>query len=243
MHKSYARAIDDHAAYNVDLPATSCLFSRVIGSTGIVSHDLGALSEIDISTDPHQSLQLRRSSTSTPSPSHPVSGSTPAPAAAPSSAATAWTELNATPGHPLDNGAVDALAGDISSLQVQGVLGEQPKPEWQLDHPLVTLTLKASSPSSTNVTWVVAKPTSGDYYVLKSSAYPWFFQVNSDTGKALLDAESDLKALAGRSWQGACRSRAPETLESGPCEVTTSLARPQRGRPRVGQEPRVGGWA
>ncbi len=176
VHKSYARGVNDHAAYSVDLASYELPVQQSDWlDTAIAARDLGSLSEINIVTDPQQSLQMRHGTAS----------------------ATVWTEASATPGHEIDSSSVDALARDISSLQVQGVLGTQAKPEWQLDHAALALTLKAAQPAGANVTWTLSKPTSGDYYVLKSSQYPWFFQVDSGTGKQLIDASETSKLFKG----------------------------------------------
>lgn len=214
VHKSYARALNDHAAYSVDVASYELPVQQSDWlDTDLAARDLGSLSEIDISTDPHQSLQLHHAAASAPV---SAGGSSSAPHAAPTagsaSAATAsaavWTQVNAVPGHELDSSAVDALARDISSLQVQGVLGTQAKPEWQLDHPALALTMKTSQSAPSNVTWSLAKPSSGDYYVLKSSQYPWFFQVDSGTGRQLIEAGEPSKLFKGAADKSAAASAA-----------------------------------
>jgi Domain of unknown function (DUF4340) len=223
VHKAYARALDDHAAYSVDLASYELPVQQSDWlDTGLASRDLGSLSEINITTDPHQSLQLRHGTASASataaggaSASHPPAGAGSAGAA---SSAAVWTEANATPGHEIDSSSVDALARDISSLQVQGVLGTQPKPEWQLEHASLTLTLKTAQPAPASVTWTLSKPSSGDYYVLKSSQYPWFFQVDSGTGKQLADAGETSKLFKGAA--------ARETAEKSAAASSAKPAKP-----------------
>lgn len=200
VHKSYARAHNDHAAYSVDLASYELPVQQSDWlDTAIAARDLGSLGEIDITTNPHQSLQLRHGTASATG-SHPAAGAASAGTAA--AGATPWTEANATPGHEVDSGGVDALARDVSSLQVQGVLGTQAKPEWQLDHAVLALTLKTAPPAPATVTWTLSKPSSGDYYVLKSSQYPWFFQVDAGTGKQLLDASESGKLFKSAAEKG-----------------------------------------
>ena len=209
VHKAYARAANDHAAYSVDVASYELPVQQSDWlDTALASRDLTSLSEIDITTDPHQSVQLRHASSSSAptaaggaSASHAAAQSSSGGAAAAS--APVWVQANATAGHELDSSSVDALAGDISALQVQGVLGTQPKPEWQLDHAALAMTLKTSQATPTNVTWALAKPSSGDYYVLKSSQYPWYFQVDSATGKQLIDASQTSKLFKGAEQKNA----------------------------------------
>jgi len=200
VHKSYARALDDHAAYSVDVASYELPVQQSDWlDTALASRDLTNLSEIDITTDPHQSLQLRHAA---PSAKSAASSSTP-PAAGTAAAAgvgaASWVQTNPTAGHELDSSSVDALARDISSLHVQGVLGTQPKPEWQLDHAALGLTMKTAASPPADVTWTLAKPSTGDFYVLKSSQYPWFFQVDTGTGKQLIDASGTSKLFKGAS--------------------------------------------
>ena len=218
VHKAYARTQDDHAAYSVDVASYELPVQQSDWlDTGLASHDLGSLSEIDITTDPHKSLQLRHGTAS--------------PGGA--SGAAVWTEANPTAGHELDGNGVDALARDLSGLQVQGVLGAQPKPEWQLDHPMLTLGLKGSHPAAANITWTLAKPSSGDYYVLKSSQYPWYFQVDSATGKQLLDASQADKLFKGAAAKSATGAAAK------PSQGRTGGVRPPR--PATGAKASVTG--
>jgi hypothetical protein len=207
VHKSYARALDDHAAYSVDVASYELPVQQSEWlDTAMASRDLTSLRELDISTDPHRSLKLRHATAGTPASAGGSSAAHTAPTTGLPGAAAAspavWTQLDAAPGHELDSSSVDALARGISSLQVQGVLGTQAKPEWQLDHPALALTMKTAQSPPSSITWSLAKPSSGDYYVLKSSQYPWFFQVDSGTGKQLLDAAGPsklFKAAADKS--------------------------------------------
>jgi hypothetical protein len=198
VHKSYARALDDDAAYSVDVASFELPLQQSDWlDTALASRDLASLSEIDITTDPHQSLQLRHA--------------TPSAAGTAAASAPAWWQVNATPGHELDSSGVDALARAISALQVQGVLGTQAKPEWQLDHAALALSMKTAQSRPADVTWALAKPSSGDYYVLKSSQYPWFFQVDSGTGKQLLDASETGKLFKGVADKNAAAGPSPKS--------------------------------
>lgn len=233
VHRSYARAINDHAAYSVDLASFELPVQQSDWlDSALASRDLGSLSEIDITTDPHQSLQLRHGAVTSPAAaaagpgaSKPVSAASAGKSAA--AEATPWTQANATAaGHEIDSSSVDALARDISSLQVQGVLGTQAKPEWQLDHAALALTMQTTQAAPGKVSWTLSKPSSGDYYVLKSSQYPWFFQVDLSTGKQLVDAGEPNKLFKGAE---ASSAGAPMAKPAQPGAKTTS---PRPAAPR-----------
>ena len=68
------------------------------------------------------------------------------------------------------------------------VLGTTAKPEWQQDHPVLSLSLKDEKAHV--VDWTLSRPQNGDFYVLKSSSQPWFFSLSAALGKELTDASA-----------------------------------------------------
>jgi hypothetical protein len=197
VHKSYARTQADHATYSVDLaPYEIPTQSSDWLDTDVLRKDLGNLTEIEVTTDPHQSLQLvhhNAPATGGAAAKAAAAGGVAAggaPAAGGASPSTDWTVADLPAGDQVDAGHVEALAREIEDLRVENVLGTQVRPEWQQDHPSLVLAMKSDRTPSATVTWTVAKPTSGDYYVLKSSQYPWYFQVDASSGKQLIDASA-----------------------------------------------------
>ncbi|HUX74804.1 MAG TPA: DUF4340 domain-containing protein [Steroidobacteraceae bacterium] len=97
-----------------------------------------------------------------------------------------WSAAPLARGKQVDTAQVEALARAIGELRVDKVLGEQPDPDWQLADPLLLLTVKSSDGKA--ATWTLAKPKSGDFDVLKSSAHPWYFSLGAAQAKPFLDA-------------------------------------------------------
>jgi hypothetical protein len=168
LRKSDARNGADRAVYAVDLP-TYELPTNVSAwlSTDLLSADAGKLGEIDVAGGAHDSLQLVRQKGSGQQPD-------------------SWTDPALKGDQRIDSAHAELLAEQIGALHIDAVLGTAAKPEWQQDHPLLTLTLKDDKSQSAQ--WALSKPSSGDFYVLKSSSRPWFFSVSPAAGKALLDA-------------------------------------------------------
>ena len=229
VHKAYARALADRAAYNVDVAGYDLSVDESDWiDAGMASRDLGSLAEIAITTDPHQSLQLRAGAARTAASASASQPAVPAASASAAQATTAWAAVSPTPGHEIDSAKVDSMAHDIGALQVQGALGQQPKPEWQMDHPQLSLTMKPSKGTTPDVTWTIAKPSSGDYYVLKSSQYPWYFEVATATGKELVDESQATALFKGSAAKAA--AGAPTATKAGagaPARPTGQPVRPQ----------------
>ena len=97
-----------------------------------------------------------------------------------------WSAVGLPHGRTLDATKAASLVDSVGALHVDAALGTQPNPDWQVDHPAVRLTIK--KPDGTTETWLLSKPKSGDYVVLKSSAHPWYFSLSAALAKPLLDA-------------------------------------------------------
>jgi hypothetical protein len=169
LRKSDARTGADRAVYAVDL-ATYELPTDAASwlNTDVLHDDVVKLTELDVESAKGDKVELRKQ------------------AATDQQASSTWTDPALTGDKHIDSAHAEALADQLSQLRVDGVLGTELKPEWQQDHPVLTLQMKDDK--SHSVGWTVSKPTSGDYYVLKSSAHPWYFSVSSSAAKAMMDA-------------------------------------------------------
>jgi len=168
LRKSDARLAGERAIYAVDLAA----YQLPTGASDWFNDDLlqvpvDLLSEIDVGGAQRENMKLTRTL---------AAGKAPGP----------WIASPLARGKQVDLAQVDALARAIGELRVDKVLGKQPDPDWQLDHPLLQLTVKSSDGKA--ATWTLAKPKSGDFDVLKSSAQPWYFSLGTAQAKPFLDA-------------------------------------------------------
>jgi Domain of unknown function (DUF4340) len=99
----------------------------------------------------------------------PATASNPVPAAT-TAAATAgaagtsgtgvkvWVDPSLPQGRQVDGAHVDALAQDIANLRVDGILGLAAQPQWQQDHPLLTLALHDDKHPDQIDTWTISQP-------------------------------------------------------------------------------------
>ncbi len=89
-----------------------------------------------------------------------------APAASPAATAIAaattgtkvWVDPSLPSGQQVDGAHVDALARDIADLRVDGILGVSAQPEWQQDHPLLTLAIHNDQHPGQVDTWTLSQP-------------------------------------------------------------------------------------
>lgn len=204
VRQTDARTASDRAVYAIDL-ASYELPTQASDwfDANLLQRNAASLTELQI-THPHDQLTLMR-------PSTPAAASAPkstvsANAAAPVEQPAAWSASTLPAGQHLNNANADALAQAAAQVSVTGVLGTAPKPEWQQEHPALALTLKDNQGHTES--WTVSQPTSGDFYVLKSSAQPWYFSVSSEAGKQLVDASTRSTLLADSSAPTASRSSA-----------------------------------
>jgi hypothetical protein len=168
LRKSDARTQADHAVYAVDMP----IYELPTQASGwldgdLLHHEAEQLAELDVLTGAHDSIQLlRQKGTAQPS--------------------AAWTDPTLKPDKQIDSAHAETLARTVAQMHVDDVLGTEAKPEWQQDRPVMTLKLQDDKAHS--VDWTLSKPTSGDYYVLKSSAHPWYFSISGAFAKQMVDA-------------------------------------------------------
>lgn len=171
LRKSDARVNTDRAVYAVDL-ATYELPTDIAAwlNADVLHQDVGQLTGLDISGGKGEKVELVKQ-----------------PGADKDrKAASTWTDPALTGDKHIDSSHAEALADQVSQLRIEGVLGTQLKPEWQQDHPVLSLQLKDDK--SHSVDWTLSKPASGDFYVLKSSAHPWYFSISASAAKGVIDA-------------------------------------------------------
>jgi hypothetical protein len=175
LRKSDARLSVDKAVYSVDLPTYELPSDSAAWLSGeLLQADTAKLAEIDIANGAATGLvggrvQLVRTRGTDKQPD-------------------SWADPALAGEQHVDSARAEALLQQLQQLHVDAVLGTAPKPEWQQDRPVLSLGLKDEK--SHEVDWALSKPQSGDFYVLKSSAQPWFFSISAAVGTQLLDASS-----------------------------------------------------
>lgn len=168
LRKTDARTAADHAVYAVDLLAYEVPGDpRSWLKADLLRDDADGLTELDVGDDGSDRLQLLKQSDT-------------------AGHSTTWTDPALSGSVHIDSAHAETLIAQLSQMQVDKVLGTEVRPEWQQDRPVLSLQLKDGKARS--VHWILSKPASGDYYVLKSSGHPWFFAVSSTQAKAIIDA-------------------------------------------------------
>ena len=173
LRKSDARLSPDKAVYSVDLPTYELPTDSGAWLSGeLLRGDADKLTEIDIANGAAAALvsgrvQLLRTKGTDKQPD-------------------SWAAPALTGEQHVDAARVESLLQQIRQMHVDSVLGTAPRPEWQQDHPVLTLQLKDEK--AHEVDWTLSRPQNGDSYVLKSSSQPWFFSISAAAGKQLTDA-------------------------------------------------------
>lgn len=168
LRQSDARPAGERAVYAVDLPTYELPAEASAWLNGdLLRRQADQLVELQVG-DGHESIDLTRRKGS----NQPATWSAPALGS----------------GQQIDTAHVEALARDVAQVHVDGVLGTSPQPDWQQEHP--ALTLKFQDAAAHSIEWTLSKPKSGDFYVLKSSLHPWYFSVSSTLGKQMIDASA-----------------------------------------------------
>jgi len=187
VRKSDARTARDHAVYAVDLAAYELPTQASDWFDGnLLQRDPIDVTGLDVSVGSQPSLKLvRQPKAATASASGP---------------AATWVDLGLPAGKQIDSAHADTLAHEVAQLHVDAVLGVQASPQWQQQHPALTLQIRDNKHPDQSTNWTLSKSSGDDYYVLKDSARPWYFRVNSTIGKQLLDASAltELIAAAGQ---------------------------------------------
>lgn len=175
LRKSDARVATDQAVYSVDLPTYELPTDSGAWLSGeLLRGDADKLAEIDIANGAAAGLvsgrvQLVRTKGTDKQPD-------------------SWADPALTGQQHVDGARAESLAQQLEQLHVDAVLGTAPQPEWQQDHPVLSVTLKDEK--AHGVDWTLSNPQGSDFYVLKSSSQPWFFSVSPALGKQLIDASA-----------------------------------------------------
>jgi hypothetical protein len=169
LRKSDARTAADSAVYAVDLPTYELPTDLAAWlDAGLLKGDAGGLTEIDIAgAQPSDSIQLVRQKGAEKQPD-------------------SWNDPALKADQRIDPSHAESLVQDLSEVRIEGVLGTAVDAAWQQEHPALRLTLKDEK--AQNVQWTLSKPGTGDFYVLKSSAHPWYFSISASAGKRLIEA-------------------------------------------------------
>jgi hypothetical protein len=112
-----------------------------------------------------------------------------------------WQLLGADAGADLQQDKATALAAAVARLQVRKVLGDADQPVYQQAAPRLRLRLRGADADA--IDWTLSKPEQGESYVLKSSQYPWYFEVSDWSAQALLEAATRQALLAAPSVEPA----------------------------------------
>jgi hypothetical protein len=161
--RSDVRTVGDQGVFSVELPS-----SQLPPQPGawiepdLLTRGSAALTGLDVMT-PKGSVHLLHQGSPTPT----------------------WSASDLPRGHKLDADRVNDLDTEIGSVRPQGIVGTAPLPAWHQDQPVLTLTLHSAHGSQN---WVLSQATGSSDYVLKSSAQPWYFDVDGYTGRQLLAA-------------------------------------------------------
>jgi hypothetical protein len=167
LRKSDARTAEDRAVYAVDLPTYELPTDTAAWlNADLLRNDARNPAEIDVVGASRDTTVLVRQKGADKQPD-------------------TWTAPALKGDQRLDAAHAEALAQQLAQLHPDAVLGTEPKPEWQQQRPTVTLTFKDEK--SQTVQWTLSKPDSADFYVLKSSAHPWYFSVSAATAKQMID--------------------------------------------------------
>jgi hypothetical protein len=158
LRKSDARTADDRAVYAVDMPTYELPTDTGAWlSPELLQVDTTHLTQLSVA-DGHETLQLVRQKGTEKQPE-------------------SWIDPDLKGGERIDSAQAASLVQQIGSLRADAVLGTAAQPEWQQDHPVLTLHLKDDK--SQDAQWTLSKPASGDFFVLKTSAHPWYFSISS----------------------------------------------------------------
>lgn len=176
LHKSDARTAGEHRVYTVgiatyDVPADTGAWIQA----DLMRVPADKVTAIDITgaNGAHVSLARSIGANKVPGP---------------------WTATGLAHGRTVDETKVASLVDAIGTLNLDAALGTQANPDWRMDHPAVSLTIKEAGGKVH--AWSLSKPKSGDYVVLKSAARPWYFSLDAMAAKPLLDVgASDALAM------------------------------------------------
>lgn len=196
--KANARTAQDKAVYSVEMAT----YELPTGATewldrALLQHEASKVTSIEVSEGGKPALVLRRVEPVADRKDTPRSDDNTAeqkgPGNDPPLPAPTWSAAASSGVRHVDQARAAALVEAIANLRVDGVLGTQPRPEWQQEPPRLRLTITGTGAAA--VTWTVTKPKAGDVHVLKASDRPWYFELKSWDAQPLLDAAATDKLV------------------------------------------------
>ncbi len=90
-------------------------------------------------------------------------------------------------GEQADERAIKKLVAQVADLRVASILGREKEASYGLDKPVLTCSITLHS--GKKLQWVFAKPEKENHYILKTSDRDFFFTVDEQQVKPLLNAE------------------------------------------------------
>jgi hypothetical protein len=184
-----ARSGEDRVVYNVDYATYEIPVMPGDWFDGDLLHRAPSdLHSIEIDYPDHRALQLERAP-------NKDNGNKDKQDSAPAGWQLAVPQPGqAQPGQGLDAAHAEELAQTLATLHVDAIMGTEEKPEWSQAHPLIAW--KLTGAAANTETWTLSKPDgNNDLRVLKSSAHPWYFLLNSTAATALLTASGRERLL------------------------------------------------
>jgi len=95
-----------------------------------------------------------------------------------------WQTDSLTDGQQLNQAAINEALSSFSSLRFSKVLGKEAKPEYQLDQPIMSVSLTHTDGERH---YQLTKLKDADHYVMKVSGREEYFELAEFTGKSLLE--------------------------------------------------------
>lgn len=179
-HRSFARAGDGSAIYEVDLSAYDAPFRpEDWEDLSVLQLPLAQVDAIDVA-----GLHLQRSTSAVPAAPAGTEGGEASQGAA--GERRPWIVSGVAKGETLKPDSADRLASLIAQLRVGAVLGRDEQPAYGLKQPALALTLERSG--GAKVDYAFGKPEPDGDYVLKVSTRPEYFRVPSYVAKPIIEA-------------------------------------------------------
>jgi len=105
-----------------------------------------------------------------------------------------WVLASEPDGIDIDQAKAGDLARTATNLTYLEVLGTEAKPEYQLDNPVVRLTVQPREGKPRE--FLIARLADSEDYVLKASDQPWYFKIGAWTVKGLQEASKEQLLVA-----------------------------------------------
>ncbi len=117
---------------------------------------------------------------------------------------------------------VKTLTAKLAAPTFQSVLGTDDKPEYGQDSPILEITVELKG--GEQIAYVYSKPESGNHFVLKTSAQPYFFKVSEYALERLreFDQKKVVRNATPDGANGNGKEKSPEPVASEASESGTS---------------------